>query len=400
MVNLPPPEPNEQPPAGQRRDNDEAIAVAIALLSVGAILWWGWTRGQQLFAPVVNLPQLADSGLVEEAAPMALEADGEDSSVQRRDGLGGFFGGLFAGGNGNAGADANAADTITGSRNGNDIDADLNRSDSGSGRPSDSGTGPDSGASATASDAASPGTAVDAQTIPGGEVIPDAADAAAEGTPNGSVSTSPDNPAVDPEPLPELSIADVSEDYWAYPYIVSLFEAGLLPDLPSGELKPDKELTRAELAALLNKSFVGEVPPKRSLTFTDVPGDFWAANDIKQVVEAGYMTGFPEGDFKPDELVPRYQVFITMATGLELPPPEDVEGTINRFQGSQELPAWARSQVAAAASQGLIVNHPDPQQLEPWKPATRADLIAIIHQALVARGELEPVDAPFSVPSE
>jgi hypothetical protein len=186
----------------------------------------------------------------------------------------------------------------------------------------------------------------------------------------------------------------VSEDYWAYPYIVNLFVADLLHNFPSGTLQPDKQLTRAELAALLNKSIVADVPPKRSLTFSDVPSDHWAANDIKQVVEAGYMTGFPGGLFQPNEIVPRYQVYVTMATGLELSPPADVDGTIAQYQGTEALPAWAKSQVSAAASQGMVVNHPDPQRLAPQAPATRADLIATIHQALVAQGRLAPIDTP------
>ena len=385
MVNLPPPDSNDQSPAGQRRDNDEAIAITIALLSVGAILWWGWTRGQQLFGPVFNLPQLTADAVVTDDAQSALGTGGDGDSS-----LGGenrsLFSGLFAGGDGNVSAEADT-DASAHSLNGSGSDSPFSRRDRTSETPSDTTGGDRSGA-------------VGSQTTATDGVTADATPTPAEALPDGAATAPTDDSAVVPEPLPELSIADVSEDYWAYPYIASLFEAGLLPDLPSGQLQPDKELTRAELAALLNKSFVGAVPPKRSLTFTDVPGDFWAAKDIKQVVEAGYMTGFPEGVFRPDELVPRYQVFVTMSTGLELPPPSDVEGTIGQFQNIQNLPAWARPKVAAAAAQGLVVNHPDPQQLESQQPATRAELIAIIHQALVARGELAPLETPFAIPAE
>jgi hypothetical protein len=398
MVNLPPPESNDQQPTGQPRDNDEAIAIAIALLSVGAILWWGWTRGESIFAPGVSLPQLSGSpSLVEDETLITVPGDDraadatEDPATEETNNGRGFLGGLFFFGNGQEAASGNASALEP--------------------RASDGAGADDAEAVPDRSDRSSDATGSDASTEPKvGTAVAgtDNADqAAANGTVGGATesaidettATTPDpaqTDAADTEsaPLPELSISDVSEDYWAYPYIVNLFEADLLPNFPSGTLQPDKQLTRAELAALLNKSIVADVPPKRSLTFSDVPSDHWAANDIKQVVEAGYMTGFPGGLFQPNEIVPRYQVYVTMATGLELSPPADVDGTIAQYQGTEALPAWAKSQVSAAASQGMVVNHPDPQRLAPQAPATRADLIATIHQALVAQGRLAPIDTP------
>lgn len=376
MVNLPPPEPNEQPPSTQRRDNDEAIAVAIALLSVGAILWWGWTRGQQIFAPVVNLPQVTADGVITDNAPGALEADGADDALRSRNERG-FLGGLF-GGDGDATADVDVADP-TARATDDEVATARGRSD----RP--------------ATDSRSPGDAIDFPAV-SGEIDPDEGVAPTELAPNNAASTPTDETAT--APLPELTIADVSEDYWAYPYIVSLFEAGLLPNLPSGELRPDQPLTRAELAALLTSSFVGDGQPgQEAIQFADVSADFWAENAISQVVDTGYMVGFPDNTFKPSELVPRYQTLVTMASGLGLTPPEDVDGTLGSLQGAQELPAWSRAQVAAAAAEGIIVNHPDPQQLAPQQPTTRAEAIAFIHEALVARGELEPVDTPYNIPA-
>jgi hypothetical protein len=398
MVNLPPPESNDQQPTGQPRDNDEAIAIAIALLSVGAILWWGWTRGESIFAPGVSLPQLSDSpSLVEDETLITVPGDDraadatEDPATEETNNGRGFLGGLFFFGNGQEAASGNASS----------LDP----------RASDEAGADDAEAAPDRSDRSSDATGSDANTEPKVGTAVAGTDnvdqAAANGTAGGATesaidettTTTPDTAQADatgtePAPLPELSISDVSEDYWAYPYIVNLFEADLLPNFPSGTLQPDKQLTRAELAALLNKSIVADVPPKRSLTFSDVPSDHWAANDIKQVVEAGYMTGFPGGLFQPNEIVPRYQVYVTMATGLELSPPADVDGTIAQYQGTEALPAWAKSQVSAAASQGMVVNHPDPQRLAPQAPATRADLIATIHQALVAQGRLAPIDTP------
>ena len=404
MVNLPPPEPNDQQPTGQSRDNDEAIAIAIALLSVGAILWWGWTRGGSFFTPDVGLPQLADSpSLVEDeslsgvASEEPTVSDTEDTAAEETGGRFGFLGGLFAFDNGE---EADASDTETSEQS-----ASIGAADDDAAVTADSSDRPTNNAASAAptttdADADDTGVSADPSDSAGEAATSESDQAATAEATDDSTEAATDSPqpgdegGTEPAPLPELSISDVSEDYWAYPYIVSLFDAGLLPNFPSGTLQPDKELTRAELAALLNKSIVADAPSERSLTFSDVAPDYWAANDIEKVVDAGYMVGFPEGTFRPNEIVPRYQMFIAMVSGLELSPPADVDGVMSQYQGAESLPNWSRPQVAAAADQGMIVNNPDQPQLAPQAPATRADLIATIHQALVAQGKIEPIDTP------
>lgn len=375
MVNLPPPqEPNDrQPPSGSLRDRDEAIAVAIAFLSIGTILWWGWTRGQRFFNPAVDFAETIDRiAAEEERETEALEGDEGDTFlpfVPERE------------------ASGNARDPVptepeTDSPRLRGLEGSLNRERPEADRMDTVPTDPlnDSGAIETPED-----------------LVPVVPPTTAEAT-----ETDPDASPSETGTPPPLDISDVSEDYWAYPYIVSLYERGLLPDLPTGQLQPDKELTRAEFAALLNSSFLNEQPTQRELAFADIQSDYWAANAIDQVVGTGYMSGYPDDTFGPSQLVPRYQVLVTFATGLGLQPPSDVDGTIEQFQGAQDLPNWARPKVAAAIANGLVVNHPEPQQLEPQQPATRAEIIALIHQALVSKGMVEPVEnpAPFVNPTE
>lgn len=370
MVNLPPPESDDRQPSGPLRDNDEAIAVAIAFLSIGAILWWGLTRGPKVFTTAIELPQLSEA-VSEEADSLTDFGDAEADTRQQSQDRGVFQFGA------EADRDASAGDSSA------NIFADPDETRRDRTRDLD--------ASSNLGNRATPGAVVAPTDVPGSS-----SDDIGEGT---EPITGEADPAA-PEPLPELSISDVPQDHWAYPYIVSLFEQGLLPDLPSGQLRPDQTLTRAEFAALLNSSFVGDEPGQRQLSFSDVSQGFWAQNAISQVVDAGYMTGYPGEVFRPEQQIPRYQVFVTMANGLELSPPSDIDASMNRFQDTQEIPDWARAQVAASAAEGIIVNHPEPQQLKPQQPATRAEIIAIIHEALVAQGRVEPVETPYSIPAE
>lgn len=209
----------------------------------------------------------------------------------------------------------------------------------------------------------------------------------------------PETPVAAENSTPERSfnLSDVPPDHWAYPFIYTLYTAGYLAEPPDGQFRPDQPMTRAEMAALLNASFVTGSASGQS--FTDIPQDYWAKAAIDQVVGAGYMRGFPEGDFQPAQPVPRHQVLVTLASGLGLQPSAYSRELLSRFSDSTELPEWARGQVASATAAGLVVNHPDPALLRPNQPATRAEIVAMMHQALATKGLVDEVESPYIIPA-
>ncbi|MBD2258845.1 S-layer homology domain-containing protein [Pseudanabaena sp. FACHB-2040] len=354
MVNLPP-EPGETPSDRTRPTNsasaplnfDEFIAVVVAFLALGGILLWGLTRPGLQTTGLFNLGDPGAAPLDDPTRPRVAPVPGDPA----------------------------------------DLEAERLRQDRvpETARP---GVG-----SAPLEDPAATG-GIFGPFLPTQRVPVATADSAiADPVPADPATTTP----------PPLDISDVPPDHWAYPFIARLFEAGYLPDFPEGQFQPDRALTRAELAALLNESLINPQTPGTPQTpgnpqFTDVAPDYWAAEAIQQAVAANYMRGFPEGDFRPDELVPRSQVLVSLTSGLGIPDSPYTQEILSRFPDSGELPDWARGKVAAAAAEGLVVNHPDPNLLRPEQPATRAEIVAMLYQALVERGDVERIDSPYVVP--
>ena len=255
--------------------------------------------------------------------------------------------------------------------------------------------------------APSPGTtgAVNPETERGSDASPTPAPATIAPDSEGSVV--PESPAlVVPDPqipesgsassLPEIrpaiAFTDVAADNWAKPYIDALTARGVLNGLPDGSFAPNRPLTRAELATQVAQAF--EVAPRTvSPGFTDVSADYWAANTIDEAVELGFMTGYPDRRFQPAQVVPRLQVLVTLATGLSLPQPPDAATRLQGYTDQNTIPAWGRDQVAAAIAAGLITPAATADsQLRPSDPATRAEVAALIHSALVYMGKVEPVE--------
>ena len=211
-------------------------------------------------------------------------------------------------------------------------------------------------------------------------------------TPGDDTSTEEDAPA-------KVTFSDVAPQHWAQPFITGLAAKKIVSGFPdSNNFQPDEPVTRAQLARYIEGAGAFD-RPKTSNTaqFPDIPPDHWAVSSIDEAVSTGFMKGYSEGNFQPDQRIPRVQALVALATGLELKPKNNPDQTLQRFQDRDQIPEWARSQVAAATEAGLVVNYPDLQALNPNQPATRAEVAAMIYQALVRLGKVQEAPSDYIV---
>ncbi|MER3476295.1 MAG: S-layer protein, partial [Leptolyngbya sp. ERB_1_2] len=231
--------------------------------------------------------------------------------------------------------------------------------------------------------------APNAQTLIPGSPVP--IDAAPSPSPSNLPNLVP-FPTTPPSPgaaKPITGFTDVPSDFWAGAYIGELSRRNILNGYQDGTFKPNDPITRAQFAALLGKAF--EKPKERqTLTFGDVPADYWARSAIDGAVQSGFMSGYTDGAFRPDQQIPLYQLQVSLASGLKLQPQAPPTGTLSKFQDVNELPKWAQGKVAAAVESGLVTGYPSAQQLTPNRIATRADAAALLYQALVKEGRITP----------
>ena len=193
---------------------------------------------------------------------------------------------------------------------------------------------------------------------------------------------------------------DVVPDYWAYPFVKQMRDKELVPELAKNqEFEPDALITRASMASLVSQAFGTQPQTKRVKKFKDIKNNNVIARDVDKAVRTGFMQGYSDDEFRPLENIPRYQVLVTLATGLGLKPSKDAAQILQKFSDSTKIPDWAKEQVAAATEAGLVVNPPDAgiNTLIPEKSATRGEVAAMIHQALVKTGKLEPLESEYIV---
>lgn len=113
-----------------------------------------------------------------------------------------------------------------------------------------------------------------------------------------------------------LEVEDIA-GHWAREVITDWLSEGLAQGYPDGNFKPDSPINRAEFIALINKAF--DFTEGEENTFLDIQETDWYSDAIKVAIAAGYIGGYPDGTMKPKESITRQEVAIIISkiTNLE-----------------------------------------------------------------------------------
>ncbi|MFR9296388.1 MAG: S-layer homology domain-containing protein [Aedoeadaptatus pacaensis] len=99
---------------------------------------------------------------------------------------------------------------------------------------------------------------------------------------------------------------DVTERDWSYEAIGFMTEKGIIKGYEDGSFRPKEAISRAEFAAMaarFDKLVAGTGNP-----FNDVPDTHWAVASIDSAAAKGWVSGYPDGSFKPERKITRSEV--------------------------------------------------------------------------------------------
>ena len=99
---------------------------------------------------------------------------------------------------------------------------------------------------------------------------------------------------------------DLVQDSYAYEAILYFTNKGVISGTGENSFSPDKPMTRAEFARLLS-TFLPDAADGDSPSFKDTNGH-WAEKDIDKLASSGLMIGFGDGSFRPDAELTRAQI--------------------------------------------------------------------------------------------
>ena len=178
--------------------------------------------------------------------------------------------------------------------------------------------------------------------------------------------------------VPTQRFVDVGPNNWFYTAVMFVYERGLMEGTTSTTFAPNVNLNRAMVATILYR-MAGEPAVTFEAIFPDVAAGRWYSNAIVWAYHNDVVTGFPDGSFRPADLVTREQFAAMLfryaeVMGYDTGVPADFG--LN-FPDAGLVGNWARNYMEWAVYNGLITGTPQ-GELNPRGTATRAECATIL----------------------
>ena len=178
--------------------------------------------------------------------------------------------------------------------------------------------------------------------------------------------------------LPTNALALAPEDFsdfpnnWSSAALKSAIENGLLTG--SGDkINPSGNLTRAEMAAIVNRAF-GATEMASLAGYSDVSAQAWYYSDMAKAVQMGTFQG-ADGKLNPTGAITREEAFTVLARAFGLE--DGSNSALNAFSDSDTVSDWARGSVAALVAGGYVSGANG--KLNPKSSITRAEFAQVMY---------------------
>lgn len=173
---------------------------------------------------------------------------------------------------------------------------------------------------------------------------------------------------------PSSSFVDMpGETHWAYEALSSAVQNGILRG-ENQHLYPAQNLTRAEMAAIINRVFGAEEQADIA-RFTDVQTSDWFYADLAKAVGMGTFVG--DGSLmNPNQVMSRQDVMLVLARALKLDTADT--SNLNAYTDCAQIADYAKGAVAAMLKAGYISGFTD-QTFRPQDSLTREQMAQILY---------------------
>ena len=140
-------------------------------------------------------------------------------------------------------------------------------------------------------------------------------------------------------------------------------------------IQPNKSLTRAEMAAVINRAF-GATVAANIATVTDVNSSDWFSNEMAKAVE---MQTFKLADkMRPNDKITRQEAFSVLARAFKAASSDTTYAALKTFSDASSISSWAKADITGLIEKGYIEGSNG--KLNPLSDITRAEFATIMNK--------------------
>lgn len=167
------------------------------------------------------------------------------------------------------------------------------------------------------------------------------------------------------------------QGHWAEQALQAWIDRGYLQGYADGTVQPDRPMTRAEFVTIANRVF--GFKEQAAVAATDVSEDDWAYAQVAMAIKAGYITGYEDGTFRPQQPVSRQEAAVMLAALKKLGGGD--AAALAAFQDAGSVPPWSKPALAAVVAQGYMAGYED-GTIRASRSVTRAEAVVMLDRVL------------------
>ena len=178
---------------------------------------------------------------------------------------------------------------------------------------------------------------------------------------------------------------DYDAKAWYAEAVSSAVDNGLLYGKSSTIIDPNGDMTRAEMAAIINRSF-GCYKAADISQYKDVAKSKWYYKDVALAVQMGTYNGVSSTSMQPDRAITRQEAIAVVARALQLDLDDYAKTDLSKFADAKDVSTWALPYMKAMVAAGYV--HGRTQGLVPQANITRAEFAQLyfnIIQSYIAK---------------
>ncbi|QJD84585.1 S-layer homology domain-containing protein [Cohnella herbarum] len=155
----------------------------------------------------------------------------------------------------------------------------------------------------------------------------------------------------------DTKFSDIS-GHWAEANIKQAVSMGIVKGYADGTFKPGKTVTRAEFAVMLMNALKPQEEGSALIFSDSAKIGAWARKAVAQAVQAGIIKGYKDGTFRPDAEITRAEMAAMLANAAGQ---SSQSNAATGFADDKDIPAWAKASVAYVKQAGIVQGKGDNQ---------------------------------------
>lgn len=161
------------------------------------------------------------------------------------------------------------------------------------------------------------------------------------------------------------SLSDVSRGQWFNHAISTLSSMGIVKGNPDGTFDPDAPITRAEFAAIAAR--FDDKNTNNTSNFSDI-ASHWAKDEIGVAANKGWINGYPDSTFRPDQYITRAEAMTLVNRVLNRLPEksEDLLDDMIKWPDNADASVWYYLAVQEATNSHDYSDKSDADKYEKW----------------------------------